>query len=128
MLRYNITKRDSTSAVKPALIDLSPPARQARAGTQGYRPVSKPGLAPRLVALLLAGLLAGLAILPASAQDKADRLKVVATFSILGDLARNVGGDRADVVTLVGPNSDIHVYTPTAGDAQSVRNARLLIV
>jgi len=70
----------------------------------------------------------GLAVLPASAQDKADRLKVVATFSILGDLARNVGGDRADIVTLVGPNSDIHVYMPTAADAQSVRSARLLIV
>jgi zinc/manganese transport system substrate-binding protein len=55
-------------------------------------------------------------------------LKVVATFSILGDLARNVGGDRADILTLVGPNSDIHVYTPTAADAQSVRSARLLIV
>jgi zinc/manganese transport system substrate-binding protein len=65
---------------------------------------------------------------PASAQDKAARLKVVATFSILGDLARNVAGDRADVVTLVGSNSDIHVYTPTAADAQSVRSARLLIV
>src|ERR1700760_2228374 len=65
---------------------------------------------------------------PAVAQDKATRLKVVATFSILGDLARNVGGDRADVVTLVGSNSDIHVYTPTAADAKSVRSARLLIV
>jgi zinc/manganese transport system substrate-binding protein len=66
--------------------------------------------------------------LPACAQDNAARLKVVATFSILGDLAKNVGGDRADVVTLVGPNSDIHVYTPTAADAQSVRSAKLLIV
>jgi len=77
---------------------------------------------------VLAGLIVSLAGLPAGAQESAGRLKVVATFSILGDLARNVGGDRADVVTLVGPNSDIHVYTPTAADAQSVRSARLLIV
>ncbi len=77
---------------------------------------------------VLASFLVGFVFLPAHAQDKAARLKVVATFSILGDLARNVGGDRADVVTLVGSNSDIHVYTPTAADAQSVRSARLLIV
>ena len=86
------------------------------------------GRAALLVCSLLAGLIVSFAISPACAQDKSDRLKVVATFSILGDLARNVGGDRADIVTLVGSNSDIHVYTPTAADAQSVRNARLLIV
>jgi zinc/manganese transport system substrate-binding protein len=78
--------------------------------------------------LLLCSVLASFIVQPACAQDKAARLKVVATFSILGDLARNVGGDRADVVTLVGSNGDIHVYTPTAADAQSVRSARLLIV
>jgi zinc/manganese transport system substrate-binding protein len=85
----------------------------------------------RLVLLpfyVLACLIMGFASGPAGAQDKSGRLKVVATFSILGDLARNVGGDRADVATLVGRNSDIHVYTPTAADAQSVRSARLLIV
>ena len=81
-----------------------------------------------LLFLVLASLIVNVMVSPASAQDKAVRLKVVATFSILGDLARNVGGDRADVVTLVGPNSDIHVYAPTAADAQSVRSAGLLIV
>ncbi|MFL5056638.1 MAG: metal ABC transporter solute-binding protein, Zn/Mn family, partial [Microvirga sp.] len=43
----------------------------------------------------------------ASAQDKS---KVVATFSILADLANNVGGDRVEVSTLVGPDGDAHVY------------------
>jgi len=81
-----------------------------------------------LLCSMLAGFILSFVVQPAHAQDKAARLKVVATFSILGDLARNVGGDRADVVTLVGSNSDIHVYTPTAADAQSVRSARLLIV
>ena len=47
------------------------------------------------------------AVVPARA---ADRLNVVASFSILGDFVRNVGGDRVDVTTLVGPNSDAHVY------------------
>ena len=106
MLRHGMAPTCS-----PALIDPSPTAR-----------------CPALLFSALVALVLSLVISPASAQDKSARLKVVATFSILGDLARNVGGDRADVVTLVGSNSDIHVYTPTAADAQSVRNARLLIV
>ena len=77
---------------------------------------------------ILVGLAAAFAILPASAQQEATKLKVVATFSILGDFARNVGGDRVDVTTLVGPNGDVHVYTPTAADAETIRNARLVIV
>jgi zinc/manganese transport system substrate-binding protein len=62
---------------------------------------------------------------PAAAQDK---LKVVATFSILGDLVRNVGGERVEVTTLVGPNGDAHVYSPTPGDAGKLGGARLIVV
>lgn len=69
------------------------------------------------------------AIGPARAQIEVDgRLKVVATFSILADLAKNVGGDRVDVATLVGPNSDTHVYTPTPSDAKKIADAKLVIV
>jgi zinc/manganese transport system substrate-binding protein len=63
--------------------------------------------------------------LPARAQD---RLNVVASFSILGDFARNVGGNRVDVTTLVGPNSDVHVYTPAPADAKKIADARLVII
>ena len=77
--------------------------------------------------LILVGLAAA-SILPASAQQEATKLKVVATFSILGDFARNVGGDRVDVTTLVRPNGDVHVYTPTTADAEGIRNAGLVIV
>jgi zinc/manganese transport system substrate-binding protein len=76
----------------------------------------------------LGGLAAASAILPASAQQQTAKLKVVATFSILGDFARNVGGDRVEVTTLVGSNGDVHVYTPTTGDAEVIRNARLVII
>jgi zinc/manganese transport system substrate-binding protein len=62
---------------------------------------------------------------PASAQD---RLNVVASFSILGDLARTVGGDRVNVTTLVGPNGDVHVYSPTPADAKTIADAKLVIV
>jgi len=57
-----------------------------------------------------------------------DRLKVVASFSILGDIVKNVGGDRVDVTTLVGPNSDVHVYAPAPSDAKKVTDAGLLVI
>ncbi|KRR19614.1 metal ABC transporter substrate-binding protein [Bradyrhizobium lablabi] len=58
----------------------------------------------------------------------ADRLNVVASFSILGDLVRNVGGDRISVTTLVGPDGDAHVYVPTPADAKRMADARLVFV
>jgi zinc/manganese transport system substrate-binding protein len=63
--------------------------------------------------------------LPARAQE---RLNVVASFSILGDFVRNVGGDRVNVTTLVGPNSDVHVYSPTPADAKKITDAKLVII
>ncbi|HAP09577.1 MAG: metal ABC transporter substrate-binding protein [Planctomycetaceae bacterium TMED241] len=65
---------------------------------------------------------------PASANADAARLNIVATFSILGDFAKNVGGERVNVTTLVGPNSDTHVYTPTPSDAKKITDAKLVIV
>jgi zinc/manganese transport system substrate-binding protein len=65
------------------------------------------------------------AIVPARAQDKID---VVASFSILGDFVRNVGGERVPVTTLVGPNGDAHVYTPTPRDAKKIVDAKLVVV
>ena len=74
--------------------------------------------------LWLIGLLLIAAILPAHAQE---RLNVVASFSILGDFAKNVGGERVSVTTLVGPNGDVHVYTPAPADAQKIANAKIVI-
>jgi zinc/manganese transport system substrate-binding protein len=66
-----------------------------------------------------------LSVAPVCAQQ---RLKVVASFSILGDFVKNVGGERVDVTTLVGPDSDVHVYAPAPEDARKIANARLLVV
>jgi zinc/manganese transport system substrate-binding protein len=74
--------------------------------------------------LAFAILLAALAT-PALAQDK---LKVVTTFSILGDLVKSVGGERVAVSTLVGPNGDAHVYQPTPSDAKTLADAKLVFV
>ncbi len=65
------------------------------------------------------------AVSPACAQD---RFNIVASFSILGDFARNVGGDRVEVSTLVGANGDVHVYTPAPADAKKIADAKLVIV
>jgi zinc/manganese transport system substrate-binding protein len=65
------------------------------------------------------------AILPVRAQD---RLNVVASFSILGDFVRHVGGDRVSVTTLVGPDSDVHVYAPAPSDAKKIADARLVVI
>ena len=58
----------------------------------------------------------------------AEPLKVVASFSILGDLAQRVGGERIAVHTLVGADGDAHVYQPTPADARSLAQARLVVV
>ena len=58
----------------------------------------------------------------------AAKLPVVATFSILADLARNVGGDRIEVISLVGPDGDAHVYQPTPEDAKNLNAAKLILV
>jgi zinc/manganese transport system substrate-binding protein len=75
--------------------------------------------------LLLAGSVGLLIETPALGQD---RMNVVATFSILGDLVKNVGGDRVEVSTLVGPNGDVHVYLPTPGDARKLAAAKVVFV
>jgi zinc/manganese transport system substrate-binding protein len=65
------------------------------------------------------------AVSPVRAQD---RLNVVASFSILGDFVKNVGGDRVDVTMLVGPDGDVHVYAPAPADARKIADARLLVI
>src|SRR5664279_4978097 len=66
---------------------------------------------------------------PLRAQDRPqDHLNVVASFSIIGDFVRNVGGDRVSVTTLVGPDGDVHVYTPAPADAKKIADAKLLVV
>ena len=76
--------------------------------------------------VLLGALAAAFIVInPLIAQDK---LIAIASFSIPGDLARNVGGDRADISTLVGANGDVHVYTPAPADAKKIADAKLVIV
>jgi zinc/manganese transport system substrate-binding protein len=71
-------------------------------------------------------LIASLAVLPLSARA-AGRLPVVTSFSILGDMVRQVGGEAVAVTSLVGPDQDVHTYDPRPKDLRSLMAASLLV-
>ena len=71
---------------------------------------------PALLALLIAG-----------AAD-AEPLNVVSSFSILGDVAKQIGGDKITVTNLVGADQDSHVYRLTSGDLKKIRAAKLVLL
>jgi zinc/manganese transport system substrate-binding protein len=58
----------------------------------------------------------------------ADKIKAVATFSVIGDMVATVMGDRVELSTLVGPNGDTELYQPTLADGRTVANARVLFM
>ncbi|WP_438999247.1 metal ABC transporter substrate-binding protein [Variovorax beijingensis] len=67
--------------------------------------------------------------LPVFAQSTTQRpLRVVASFSILADMAREIGGSAVEVAALVGPDSDAHVFQPSPADARRLANAELVVV
>jgi len=74
-------------------------------------------------------LFAGVAILlGASAACATERLKVVATFSVIGDIVANVAGDKVDLVTLVGPAGDTELFKPSLADGKSVAEAKIVFM
>ena len=77
----------------------------------------------RRLVLALAAVLA----LPGAARA-AEPMPITASFSILADLVRQVGGDRVLVTTLVGPGGDAHVYQPTPADAKALAASKVLVV
>jgi zinc/manganese transport system substrate-binding protein len=87
-------------------------------------PLSRAKPIMTLFGALLIALQANTSILAAGQEP----VKVVASFSILGDMVRQVTGELAEVRTIVGPDADAHVYTPTAADAQAVADADVIFV
>ena len=75
----------------------------------------------QLMAIALLAMMLG----PVRAES---RLDVVATFSILGDMVKQVGGDRVKVTSLVGPDGDTHVYRPTPKAAKAIAQTKVLFV
>lgn len=77
----------------------------------------------RLFATVLLGLVIAT---PALAQSQ--KLRVIASFSILGDIVAQVGGDQVEVTTLVPAMGDAHVFQPTPSHARAVAGADVLVV
>jgi zinc/manganese transport system substrate-binding protein len=82
-----------------------------------------------VIALTAAAAAVTAGLVPGRGQNRVqDRPRAVATFSILGDFARNVGGERVELATLVGPNGDVHVFAPTPGDVKTIAAADIVFV
>ncbi|MDA8477486.1 metal ABC transporter substrate-binding protein [Citrobacter sp. Awk 4] len=79
---------------------------------------------PRLTSFFLAGVLATLTLTPAWATEK---FKVVTTFTVIADMAKNVAGDAADVSSITKPGAEIHEYQPTPGDIKRAQGAQLIL-
>lgn len=81
-----------------------------------------------LVALALLALAALFAGAPAAAQSAPEKkFKVVTTFTVIADMARNVAGDAAVVESITRPGAEIHNYQPTPGDIEWALGAGLIL-
>ncbi len=78
----------------------------------------------RIAGLSFVLLVAALSVAPAQARA----LKAVASFTILADMIRVVGGDKVEVRSLVAPNGDPHTYEPTPDDARALQGADIVFV
>jgi manganese/iron transport system substrate-binding protein len=78
------------------------------------------------IAAAVTGAFAALALqaAPAFAQDK---IKVVTSFTIIADMAQNVAGEAADVVSITKPGAEIHGYQPTPRDLVRAQGADLIL-
>jgi len=61
-------------------------------------------------------------------SSRPDKIKVISTFSILGDFIHQVGGDRVEVLNIVGPDSDAHIFRPTPRTAQQIVQADMVFM
>ncbi|MBX3140701.1 MAG: metal ABC transporter substrate-binding protein [Trueperaceae bacterium] len=93
-----------------------------RSPSQHARPLAL----ARAVTLRLA-LLGGLVFLGASTAFAQERFKVVTTFTVIADMARNVAGDAAVVESITKPGAEIHDYQPTPGDVRRAQDADLIL-
>lgn len=83
---------------------------------------------------MILGAMVLLACTPASKKNEVSvapsangKVNVVASFSILGDITQEIGGDRVVVTSLVGANQDAHVYQPSPADVKTVAQAQVVV-
>lgn len=91
-------------------------------GTQHFLVVNR----RRVIAALVGGALAVSAPLVFAATELP--LRVVASFSILGDMVKEIGGEHVSLTTIVGPDGDAHTFEPTPRDAKALSQAQVLVI
>ena len=75
----------------------------------------------------VAGLLAATLALAAGSAQAQDRMKVATTFTVIADMAREVAGDAAEVVSITRPGAEVHGYQPTPRDIVGAQDADLIL-
>lgn len=78
----------------------------------------------KITAILLSTLLT---TLMATSSNAAEKFKVVTTFTVIADMAKNVAGDAAEVTSITKPGAEIHEYQPTPGDIKRAQGAQLIM-
>ena len=81
----------------------------------------------RMRSFFVSTMLLGLAVWSIGAAQAAGKMQVVTTFTVIADIAGNVAGDAADVVSITKPNAEIHEYQPTPGDLIKAQKADLIL-
>ena len=76
----------------------------------------------------IASLFSSLSFIAATTVGAEEKMKIVASFSILGDMVEQVVGEHASITTIVGPDADAHIYQPSIADARSVADADVIFV
>ncbi len=77
----------------------------------------------KVTGILFGSLLA----LTAMSAQAAEKFKVITTFTVIADMAKNVAGDAADVTSITKPGAEIHEYQPTPGDIKRAQGAQLIL-
>lgn len=77
----------------------------------------------KVTGILFGSLLA----LTAMSAQAAEKFKVITTFTVIADMAKNVAGDAADVTSITRPGAEIHEYQPTPGDIKRAQGAQLIL-
>lgn len=78
----------------------------------------------KITTLLLSALLT---TLMTASSYAAEKFKVVTTFTVIADMAKNVAGDAAEVTSITKPGAEIHEYQPTPGDIKRAQGAQLIM-
>ena len=81
----------------------------------------------RIIGILLLGVILLTSCKENGSTKKSDKLYIVTTTQMIADVVRNIAGDKAEVVSLMGPGVDPHFYKATQGDLDKLTQADIIL-